>query len=115
MPNRAKQFGIIAGLGVGATLLLRDSGSGQRTAHWRPRTNHELAARVAAELDYGVEHGRGIQVFADHNEVTLRGIALRNELDDVITAVQKVRGVRRLTNKLELRDSPGNVLALQSA
>ena len=116
MPNRAKQLGIIAGLGVGATLLLKDT-TPKRSARSerRPRTNHELAARVAAELDQGVEHGRGIQVFADQNKVTLRGIALRNELEDVIAAVQRVRGVRALTNKLELRDSPGNVLALQTA
>lgn len=118
--NRGKQIGLIAGLGVGATLLLTDAGSGARErarirVQRKPRTNHELAARVAAELDHHVEHGRGIQVFANKNRVTLRGIALRDELDDVLAAVQRVRGVRALTNKLELRDSPGKVLALQPA
>ena len=77
-------------------------------------TNHKLAARVAAELDHHVEHGRAIQVFADDNKVTLRGIALREELDDVISAVKRVKGIRGLVNKLELKDSPGKVLALQS-
>ena len=114
MPNRGKQI-LIAGLGVGATLLLTESGSKKRTTRERkPRSNHELAARVAAELDHGVAHGRGIQVFADNNRVTLRGIALRDELDDVIHAVQRVRGVRALNNKLELRESPGKVVALQT-
>jgi osmotically-inducible protein OsmY len=69
---------------------------------------------VCAELDHRVEHGRGIQVFADNNRVTLRGVALRDELEDVIKAVQRVRGVRGINNKLDLRESPGKVLALQT-
>jgi hypothetical protein len=77
-------------------------------------TNHKLAARVAAELDHLVEHGRGIQVFADDYKVTLRGIALRDELDDVIAAVKRVKGIRGLINKLELLDSPGRAFALQT-
>jgi len=118
MPNR-KQLGLVAGLGVGATLLLSDAGSGARKRarskmEKAPRTNHQLAARVCAELEHGVEHGNGIQVFADNNRVTLRGFALRDELDDVIAAVQRVKGVRAISNKLELRDSPGKVAALQS-
>jgi osmotically-inducible protein OsmY len=69
---------------------------------------------VCAELDQEVEHGKGIQVFADKNRVTLRGFALRDELDDVIKAVQRVKGVRAINNKLELRESPGNVFDLQA-
>ncbi|HEX6576471.1 MAG TPA: BON domain-containing protein [Gemmatimonadaceae bacterium] len=117
MPNR-KQLGLVAGLGVGATLLLTDAGPNAKK-HARakmektPRTNHQLAARVAAELE-DVEHGRGIQVFADNNRVTLRGFALRDEIDDVISAVQRVKGVRDIDNKLDVRESPGKVLALQS-
>ena len=75
-------------------------------------TNHLLAARVCAELDHRVEHGKKIQVFADDYKVTLRGIALREEIDDVISAVRRVKGIRGLVNKLELLDSPG--LALQA-
>lgn len=120
MPTNREKLGMIAGLGVGATLLLTDAGSEARKRALsrvarKPRTNHELAARVAAELDHRVEHGRGIQVFANNRRVTLRGIALRDEIEDVLAAVQRVRGVRALTNKLELRDSPGNVVALQPA
>ena len=119
MANRGKQIGLVAGLGVGATLLLTDAGSGARKraksrAEKKPRTNHMLAARVCAELDHHVEHGKGIQVFADNNRVTLRGVALVDELDDVIQAVQKVKGVRGINNKLELLESPGKVEALQT-
>lgn len=118
MPNRGKQIGLVAGLGVGATLLLRDASNAAdkraKRASSRPRTNHQLAARVCAELDHRVEHGKGIQVFADNNRVTLRGVALRDELDDVIDAVQRVKGVRAIDNKLDLHERPGKVLALQT-
>ena len=119
MPAKRGKIGIIAGLGVGATLLLTDKGNtarkrAQARLEKKPRTNHELAARVCAELHHRVEHGKGIQVFADDNKVTLRGVALRDELDDVIDAVQRVRGVRAVNNKLDLRDSPGKVIALQT-
>lgn len=117
--NRGKQIGLLAGLGVGATLLLTDAGSGkgERTRphpETKPRTNHQLAARVAAELDHHVEHGKGIQVFAANDRITLRGIALRNELSDVLAAVRNVKAVKGLRNNLELLDSPGKVRALQS-
>jgi osmotically-inducible protein OsmY len=119
MPNRGKQLGLVAGLGVGATLLLTEAGAGARKAakariQKTPETNHLLAARVCAELDENVEHGKGIQVFANNNRVTLRGVALRDELDDVMKSVRKVKGVRGVNNKLELRESPGKVFALQS-
>ncbi len=79
-----------------------------------PRTDHLLAARVAAELDQSVEHGRGIQVFAANDWITLCGIALRDELGQVIKAVKSVKGVKGLTSNLDLRESPGKVFALQS-
>lgn len=116
--NRGKQLGILAGLGVGASLLLTDSKRGarrrERVRALVPDTNHALAALVCAELDESVEHGKGIQVFAEDNRVTLRGHALRDEIDDVLNAVLGVSSVRGINNQLEVRDSPGNVLALQA-
>jgi osmotically-inducible protein OsmY len=79
-----------------------------------PRTDHMLAARVAAELDNSVKHGRGIEVFAANDWITLRGIALRDELNRVIETVRNVKGVKGLTNNLEIRTAPGKVFALQN-
>ena len=73
-----------------------------------------LAARVAAELDHSVSHGRGIQVFAANDWITLRGVALREELGEVVKTVQNVKGVKGLTNQLELRNSLGKDFANQS-
>jgi osmotically-inducible protein OsmY len=119
MPNRGKQLGLLAGLGVGASLFLTDAGrDARKRARTKlariPDTNHALAALVCAELDNKVEHGKGIQVFAEDNRVTLRGDALRDELDSVMDAVRSVSSVRGVDNLLEIRDTPGNVLALQN-
>ncbi|MEO8193814.1 MAG: BON domain-containing protein [Gemmatimonadales bacterium] len=86
----------------------------RRSRETGPDSNHTLAARICAELDHAVEHAKGIQVFADDSNITLRGDALRDELDEVLNAIRRVRGVRRVTNHLEVSDSPGKVLALQS-
>jgi osmotically-inducible protein OsmY len=115
---RGKQIGILAGLGVGVSLFLTDAGREVRrraTGEFKkmPDTNHTFAAKVCAELDHNVEHGKGIQVFADDKRVTLRGHALRDEIDDVFSAVRQVDGVRGVTNQLEVVDEPGMVQALQ--
>lgn len=107
---------LIAGFGVGATLgMLLDAGrEPQKPRTRRPFKNHQLAARVCAELDEEVEHARGIQVFADDSEVTLRGIALTDEIDDVMSTVRSIDGVRAVHSEIVVRDTPGMVSALQS-
>ena len=79
-----------------------------------PRTDHLLAARVAAELDHSVAHGRGIEVLAANDWITLCGVALSDEVSDVIRTVRNVKGVKGVTNNLEIRSAPGKVFALQS-
>ena len=79
-----------------------------------PRTNHTLAARVCAEIDHNVAHGKAIQVFADGDLVTLRGVALSDEVNDVVTTARSVKGVGAVSNQLEALDSPGKVSALQA-
>ncbi len=110
------KMSLIAGFGVGATLgMLMDSGRKARPARTRrPFTNHQLAARICAELDQEVEHARGIQVFADDSQVTLRGIALSDEIDEVLSTVRSIDGVRAVHSEIEVRDTPGMVAALQS-
>ncbi len=110
------KMSLIAGFGVGATLgMLIDSGREPRpTRTRRPCKNHQLAARICAELDEEVEHARGIQVFADDSLVTLRGFALSDEIDDVLSTVRSIEGVRAVHSEIEVRDTPGMVAALQS-
>jgi len=77
-------------------------------------TDHQLAARVRAELGHNVEHAKAIRVVADDGRVTLRGVALREELDDVLNTVRSVSGVRKVNNELEVHDTPGRISALQN-
>ena len=115
-----KQASLIAGLGAGAAVMLfTDAGRAARKRvqsklpEKAPETNHQLAARVCVELDHRVDHPKGIQVFADDDQVTLRGVALRDELDDVLAITGETPGVAIVSNQLEVRDEPGKVIALQ--
>ena len=115
-----KQASLIAGLGAGAAVMLfTDAGRAARKRvqsklpEKAPETNHQLAARVCVELDHRVDHPKGIQVFADDDRVILRGVALRDELDDVLAITGETPGVTIVSNQLEVRDEPGKVFALQ--
>ncbi|HET7550526.1 MAG TPA: BON domain-containing protein [Gemmatimonadaceae bacterium] len=73
----------------------------------------QLVARVRAELGHHVEHARAIDVVAEQGRVTLRGPVLSNELDDVLSAARKVRGVEQVDNQLDVHATPGREPGLQ--
>jgi osmotically-inducible protein OsmY len=52
-------------------------------------------------------------VTAENGRVILRGAVLRDELDDVLTAVRGVRGVRDVENQLDVRDAAASEPSLQ--
>ena len=93
---------------------MRNSYGGATERRQYPRTNQMLAARVCVELDEKIRHSKAIQVFAEGNHVTLRGIALADEIEEVLTTASKVKGVFVVSNQLEALDSPARVLALQA-
>ena len=76
-------------------------------------TNHQLTSHVRSELGHRVEHAKAIRVTSDDGLVTLRGFVLRDELDDVLDTVRSVRGVREVISQLEVRETPGDIPALQ--
>jgi osmotically-inducible protein OsmY len=79
----------------------------------RDLTDDVLVARVRSELGHHVEHVRPIEVTAENGRVVLRGAVLRDELDDVLTAVRGVRGVRDVENQLDVRDAAASEPSLQ--
>jgi len=114
MGSHKKQ--VIAGVAAGAALgLLTDAARarGKRPSK-QAKTNHQLAARVAVDLEEAVDHPKGIQVFADNGEVILRGVALSDEIDELIDTAEHVAGVAEVTNQLNVVESPGNVEELQA-
>ena len=66
-----------------------------------PRTNEMLAARVCVAIEETIEHGRHVQVFADGDEVTLRGAARADEMIALLNAASSVRGVNMLNTRVE--------------
>lgn len=69
--------------------------------------------RVRAILGRVCSHPRAITVEATDGWVTVRGPILAAELNDVLAAVSGVRGVREVTNQLEVHDSAEGIPALQ--
>jgi uncharacterized membrane protein len=60
-----------------------------------------------------VSHPGAIEVSAAAGRVTLRGPVLADEADGLIRAVESVRGVREVEDRLEVHGDPGSVPALQ--
>ncbi len=76
-------------------------------------SDDELVARVRSELGRVVSHPRSIHVEAHGGRVILSGPVLARELDDLLRAVQGVRGVEEVENRLDVHQSAGDVPGLQ--
>ena len=66
-----------------------------------------LVERVRATLGHHCSHPHAIDVkIVGEGAVELKGPILRSDLDDVLEAVSRVRGVRVIDNDLEVHDTP---------
>lgn len=72
-----------------------------------------LMERVRAKLGRACSHPHAIEVGVLAGSVTLRGPILADEVDGVLAVARSVRGVRSVTNALEMHDSTDGVPALQ--
>lgn len=72
-----------------------------------------LAERVRARLGRAVSHPGSVEVSVTQGAVTLQGPVLKHELKRALRAVQGVRGVKSLDNRLEPHEQRGNISALQ--
>lgn len=84
-------------------------------AAWRGEAvpDEILIERIRARIGHCSDHPRNIMVSVQNGMVTISGPILEREVDAVIRCVQGVRGVRGLTNRLEVHASPENLPALQ--
>jgi len=69
--------------------------------------------RVRARLGRVVTHPHAIGVTAQDGHVTLTGPILAAEVDPLLAAVRRVRGVRDVDHHLDVHPTPGDVSALQ--
>ena len=79
----------------------------------RPVDDVVLVQRMRAQLGRVVTHPHAIAVDATAGRVRLRGPILRQEVDRLIRAAHRVRGVRDIVNELEVHARPDGIPALQ--
>lgn len=110
----------VGGDAVGATgrdVAHRTSGAGARLRRLVNRDSRAddrvLAERVRAQLGRLVSHPHAIRVDALDGIVTLRGPILEAEVSRLLSAVERIRGVRSVTSELEAHKQAGSVPALQ--
>jgi osmotically-inducible protein OsmY len=72
-----------------------------------------LAERVRARIGRVVSHPRSIEVTVRGGTVTLAGPVLAHEIDDLLSSVSAVRGVRSVESRLETHKQAGDVPGLQ--
>jgi uncharacterized membrane protein len=72
-----------------------------------------LAERVRAELGRLVSHPGSLTVSAADGQVTVSGVVLEREADDLLRGIGKVRGVSDVDDRLERHATAGDIPGLQ--
>jgi uncharacterized membrane protein len=72
-----------------------------------------IAERVRSKLGRVCSHPSAIEVDVKDGRVQLKGPILKDELQQVLHRVSKVRGVREIDNHLEPHETPNGVAGLQ--
>jgi hypothetical protein len=78
-----------------------------------PVPDYILAQRARAKLGLYSRHPSAIDVHATDGAVTLSGPVLEDEVNDICTAMSRIRGVKQVFNRMEAHRSPEDVPALQ--
>lgn len=85
-----------------------------RSALNRPAAGDEVVTeRVRSELGFLVNHPSSISVEVKDGQVRLFGPILANEVDRLLNAIKKIKGVRSVESRLEVYREPDNVPRLQ--
>jgi uncharacterized membrane protein len=72
-----------------------------------------LVARVRSKMGRVVSHPHSIEVKAEQGRITLSGLILAHEVDDLLSCVSRVPGVTDVENRLEVHKQAGGVSGLQ--
>lgn len=74
-----------------------------------------LMSRVRSEIGRQVSHAKAIKVAVRQGTIVLSGPILSDEVDRLLKCAEKVRGVSKVINRLDVHHSPGKVSSLQGA
>ena len=85
----------------------------RRLSSEEPVSDGQLEARVRSKLGRVSSHPKAIHVSAQHGRVTLEGPILADEVNDVVSAVERVPGVCDVDNRLQVHSEPDNIPELQ--
>lgn len=99
---------------------VRHRAQGMRTMianRWNPDTPSDeiLNERVRATIGHLVGYPGAIQVSTSGGNVALSGPVLQQDVALLMDGVLNVRGVKDVTNRLQVHATPGNISALQGA
>jgi hypothetical protein len=86
------------------------------TSGWlteRDVDDSRLLKRVRARLGRATSHPHAIRAAVQDGQVTLRGPILASEVQGLLSAIARVRGVQSVLNELEAHDTAEDVPALQ--
>jgi CBS domain-containing protein len=81
----------------------------------RAPSDRVLTERIRAALGLATQHPGSIDVQARHGVVILQGPVLEEEVEKILSAVQRVEGVERIENYLETHAEPGRLPDLQGS
>lgn len=74
-----------------------------------------LEERVRTNLGRLARHARGVEVQADGGHIYLSGPVLREDVDAIVKAAARTRGVHGVENELQVFDNPEDIPSLQGA
>lgn len=72
-----------------------------------------LIARVRAKLGRLVSHPHAVEVTSQERNITLRGLVLSSEVDDLMDGLAGVPGVKEITNQLKAYEHDEHIPSLQ--
>lgn len=117
--DKAVHFGKEARLGTGKAMRdLRHRSQGmlaevRSNIQGGPASDEVVRERVRSAIGRCCSHPHAIEVMVDQGRVTLTGPVLAPELDDIIAAASRVRGVSAVHSRLEVHPQANDVPALQ--
>lgn len=87
----------------------------QKLGRYESVPDNVLAARVRSEMGRIISHPRAIYVLAKDGVVTLSGLILKKEVNRLLGCAERVCGVKRVINELEVHETAGKIPSLQGA